>query len=227
MDPGTQLQLRRLKWAGSQTAPQTIPPCGLGRSYAPQGPLVKVGREGPAAHLQPPVRKSVSTSQAATARLWCRNRGATKLMACAHPQGIASAPRRVLPAIPKGDVSAPPAPMHLGSIPVRRVQEAHQEHSGVTRQPARHTKPAMFWRSAGRRPARAPTLRAPMVSRSTRLRAVGPDAAPNSPDNSTLQARSIQQATSGSQITPGRGRPLGVLASCRMPNGSSTASQAR
>ena len=158
-------------------------------------------------------------------------------MACAPPQGIASAqeacrpreeslPHRVVPAIPKGDVSAlahmQPIGYNLG-----RVQEAHQEHSGVTRQPARHTKPAMFWRSAGRRPARAPTLRAPMVSRSTRLRAVGPDAAPNSPDNSTLQARSIQQATSGSQITPGRGRPLGVLASCRMPNGSSTASQAR
>ena len=80
-------------------------------------------------------------------------------MACAPPQGIASAqeacrpreeslPHRVVPAIPKGDVSAlahmQPIGYNLG-----RVQEAHQEHSGVTRQPARHTKPAMFWRSAG------------------------------------------------------------------------------
>ena len=134
---------------GSQTAPQTIPPCGPGRSSAHQGPLVKVGREGPAAHLQPPVRKSVSTSQVATARLWCRRWGATILMVSAHPQEIASAPRHlVLPAIPMGDVSAP-APMNpTGSTLVRHVQEAHQEHSGKTRVPTRIrtvTKPAMFW----------------------------------------------------------------------------------
>ena len=94
----------------------------------------QVSREGPAAHLQPPVRRSISTSQAATARFWCRSREATDLVVSAPPQGIVHHQEPpVLPATPTGGASTPAPPALTGSLSLRHVQEAHREHKGHTR----------------------------------------------------------------------------------------------
>ena len=105
----------------------------------------QVSREGPAAHLQPPVRARGSTSQVATAKLWCRSRGATKLVVSAPPQGIASqAADLVLPATPKGGASAPAPEVVTGSVLLRHVQEARREQKEYTRLPGA-SRSATFW----------------------------------------------------------------------------------
>ena len=81
----------------------------------------------------------------ATAKFWCRSRGATKLVVSAPPQGIASqAADLVLPATPKGGASAPAPEVVTGSVLLRHVQEARREQKEYTRLPGA-TRSATFW----------------------------------------------------------------------------------
>ena len=145
MGSGTRLQLRRLKsrhGLDSQTAPQKIPsprPRPLLRTPGPRARLAtqvsrRLAGRGPAAHLQPPVRTSVSTCQADGARLW---RVPTKVVVSTPPHRIVSvAVPPTLPATPTGAVSAPVSPtVATGSALVRSVQAAHRAHWGATRHP--------------------------------------------------------------------------------------------
>ena len=140
------LQLRRLNSSGSALRRLRRRFLPVARAAPPHTRATgQVSREGPAAHLQPPVRARGSTSQVATAKLWCRSRGATKLVVSAPPQGIASqAADLVLPATPKGGASAPAPEVVTGSVLLRHVQEARREQKEYTRLPGA-TRSATFW----------------------------------------------------------------------------------